>query len=75
MIISVTLILAIVTHPPFEREATLTDWLVRNERQNKSYAYNHQVPTARRNRAMRISHAGKLPANEALAKAAPTAAM
>ena len=39
---------AIVTHPPFEPEATLTDWLVRNERQNKSYVYNHQVPTSKK---------------------------
>lgn len=39
---------AIVTRPPFEPEATLTDWLVRNERQNKSYAYNHQVPTSKK---------------------------
>ena len=39
---------AIVTRPPFEKEATLTAWLVRNERQNKSYAYNHQVPTSKK---------------------------
>ena len=39
---------AIVTRPPVEKEATLTDWLVRNERQNKSYAYNHQVPTSKK---------------------------
>ena len=39
---------AIVTRPPFEPEATLTDWLVRNERQNKRYAYNHQVPTSKK---------------------------
>ena len=39
---------AIVTRPPFEKEATLTDWLVRNERQNKSYAYNHQVATSKK---------------------------
>ena len=39
---------AIVTRPPFEPEATLTDWLVRNEWQNKSYAYNHQVPTSKK---------------------------
>lgn len=39
---------AIVTRPPFEPEATLTDWLVRNERQNKSYAYNHQMPTSKK---------------------------
>ena len=39
---------AIVPRPPFEPEATLTDWLVRNERQKKSYAYNHQVPTSKK---------------------------
>ncbi|WP_040554109.1 RluA family pseudouridine synthase [Prevotella multiformis] len=39
---------AIVTRPPLDPEATLTDWLVRNERQNKSYAYNHQIPTAKK---------------------------
>ena len=39
---------AIVTRPPFEPEATLTDWRVRNERQNKRYAYNHQVPTSKK---------------------------
>ena len=39
---------AIVTRPRFEKEATLTDWLVRSERQNKSYAYNHQVPTSKK---------------------------
>ena len=39
---------AIVTRPPFEPEATLTDWLVRNERQNKSYAYDHEVPHSKK---------------------------
>lgn len=39
---------AIVERCPFEPEATLTDWLVRNEKQNKSYAFNHQVPTSKK---------------------------
>ena len=26
----------------------MTDWLVRNEKQNKSYAYNHEVPHAKK---------------------------
>lgn len=39
---------AIVERCPFESEATLTDWLVRNEKQNKSYAFNHQVPTSKK---------------------------
>ena len=29
-------------------EATLTDWLTRNERQNKSYAHNREVPGAKK---------------------------
>ena len=28
-------------------EATLTNWLVRNEKQNKSYAYDHDVPNSK----------------------------
>ena len=39
---------AIVTRPPLDPEATLTDWLVRNERQNKSYAYDHEVPHSKK---------------------------
>lgn len=39
---------AIVQHPPIEPEATLTDYLVRNTKQNKSYAYNRQVPTSKK---------------------------
>ena len=27
---------------------TLTDWLVRNEKQNKSYAYDHEVPKSKK---------------------------
>lgn len=34
---------AITKETPPEREATLTHWLVRNERQNKCYAYDHEV--------------------------------
>ncbi|SES63049.1 RluA family pseudouridine synthase [Prevotella sp. kh1p2] len=39
---------AIVQQPPQEPEGTLTDWLVRNEKQNKSYAYDHEVPNAKK---------------------------
>ncbi len=39
---------AIVQRPPIEAEATLTDYLVRNTKQNKSYAYNRQVPTSKK---------------------------
>lgn len=39
---------ALVQTPPAVPEATLTDWLVRNERQNKSYAHDHEVPGSKR---------------------------
>ena len=39
---------AITRNTPAETEATLTDWLVRNEKQNKSYAYDHEVPRAKK---------------------------
>lgn len=39
---------ALVQAPPAVPEATLTDWLVRNERQNKSYAYDHEVPGSKK---------------------------
>lgn len=39
---------AIVQQPPQEPEGTLTHWLVRNEKQNKSYAYDHEVPNAKK---------------------------
>ncbi|GAB6975424.1 RluA family pseudouridine synthase [Prevotella falsenii] len=39
---------AMVQAPPAEAEGTLTHWLVRNERQNKSYAYDHEVPNAKK---------------------------
>ena len=34
---------AIVQHELAEAEGLLTNWLVRNERQNKTYAYDHEV--------------------------------
>jgi 23S rRNA pseudouridine1911/1915/1917 synthase len=39
---------AIVKNTPREPEGTLTHWLVRNEQQNKSYAYDHEVPRSKR---------------------------
>ncbi len=39
---------AITKNCPKQTEATLTDWLVRNEKQNKSYAYDHEVAGAKK---------------------------
>lgn len=39
---------AMVQTTPAEPEGTLTNWLVRNEKQNKSYAYDHEVPNAKK---------------------------
>ena len=39
---------AIVQQRPAVREARLTGWIVRNERQNKSYVYDHEVPGSKR---------------------------
>ncbi len=39
---------AITKNRPQEDEATLTHWLVRNEKQNKSYAYDREVPGAKK---------------------------
>ena len=39
---------AIVKKRDIEPEATLTDWLTRNERQNKSYAHPREVPGAKK---------------------------
>ena len=39
---------AIVQNEPKEPEATLTHYLLRNEKQNKSYAYDHERPQAKR---------------------------
>jgi 23S rRNA pseudouridine1911/1915/1917 synthase len=39
---------AIVKNTPRDYEGTLTHWLVRNEKQNKSYAYDHERPHAKK---------------------------
>lgn len=39
---------AMVQTTSAEPEGTLTNWLVRNEKQNKSYAYDHEVPNAKK---------------------------
>ncbi len=39
---------AIVEREPSESSASLTHWLVRNEQQNKSYAYDHEVPRSKK---------------------------
>lgn len=39
---------AVVQNRPEHNEATLEHWLTRNERQNKSYAYDHEVPGAKK---------------------------
>lgn len=39
---------AITANAPTESKGTLTDWLVRNEKQNKSYAYKREVPNAKK---------------------------
>ncbi len=39
---------AIVQQPPHHDEGTLEHWLVRNEKQNKSYAYDHERPQAKK---------------------------
>ena len=38
---------AMVQTAPNMPEATLTNWLVRNEKQNKSYVYNNEMPNAK----------------------------
>ena len=39
---------AVCPNAPAEQEATLTHWLTRNERQNKSYAYDREVPGSKK---------------------------
>lgn len=39
---------AIVQQRPTEDEGTLENWLVRNEKQNKSYAYDREVPNSKK---------------------------
>ena len=39
---------AIVPKAPIPPQATLTHWLVRNEKQNKSYSYDHEVAKSKK---------------------------
>lgn len=39
---------AIVQQSPEKNEGTLENWLVRNEKQNKSYVYNHEVANSKK---------------------------
>ncbi len=39
---------AITKNSPAEDSGTLTHWLVRNEKQNKSFAYNREVPNSKK---------------------------
>ena len=39
---------AICQNQPDEQEATITHWLTRNEKQNKSYAYDREVPGSKK---------------------------
>ncbi len=39
---------AITKNRPMETEATLTHWIKRNEKQNKSYAYDKEVPNSKK---------------------------
>jgi 23S rRNA pseudouridine1911/1915/1917 synthase len=39
---------AVTKNCPKETEGTLTHWLVRNEKQNKSYAYDNERPNAKK---------------------------
>lgn len=40
--------LAIVKNCPDKPEGELVNWLVRNEKQNRSYAYDHEVPGSKK---------------------------
>lgn len=39
---------AITKNRPSESEGTITSWLVRNEKQNKSYSYDHEVRNSKK---------------------------
>lgn len=39
---------AVVQQRPKEYEGMLENWLVRNEKQNKSYAYDHEIPNSKK---------------------------
>jgi len=38
----------VVQHPPEQRHGRLQHWLVRNQKQNKSYAYSKEVPQSKK---------------------------
>ena len=40
--------LAVTRNKPVEEKGTLVNWIVRNEKQNKSYVYDKEVPGAKR---------------------------
>ncbi|MBR6370981.1 MAG: RluA family pseudouridine synthase [Bacteroidaceae bacterium] len=40
--------LAIVKNKPMSNEDELTGWIVRNEKQNRSYVYDHEVPGSKK---------------------------
>ena len=48
---------AIVKHPPIEQTGELCHWLVSNEKQNKSFAYDHEVKNGKK-AVLRYSHIG-----------------
>ncbi len=39
---------AITKNQPKQPQGTITSWLVRNEKQNKSYSYDHEVPNSKK---------------------------
>ncbi len=39
---------AITKNAPKQPQGTVTSWLVRNEKQNKSYSYDHEVPNSKK---------------------------
>ena len=45
---------AIVKNTPIQSEAELNNWIVRDEKQNKSYAYDHEVKNSK-NACLRYS--------------------
>ena len=40
--------LAIVKKPPQQIEGELAGWLIKNEKQNRSYSYDHEIPGSKR---------------------------
>lgn len=40
--------LAIVKEPPQQIEGELIGWLIKNEKQNRSYSYDHEIPGSKR---------------------------